>query len=41
MAPNGTVTILHAFADGSDGASPYSPLIQATDGSFYGTTRLG
>jgi uncharacterized repeat protein (TIGR03803 family) len=44
MAPDGTVIVLHAFAgpDG-DGASPspFSGLIQATDGNFYGTTQLG
>ena len=41
MSPSGTVTILHAFAGGSDGADPRAPLIQATDGNFYGTTAAG
>jgi uncharacterized repeat protein (TIGR03803 family) len=42
MTPSGTVTVLHAFAGGgADGAYPSAPLIQATDGNFYGTTQSG
>jgi uncharacterized repeat protein (TIGR03803 family) len=41
MTPSGTVTILHAFNDGADGAYPVASLIQATDGDFYGTTSGG
>jgi uncharacterized repeat protein (TIGR03803 family) len=36
----GTLTTLHNFA-GSDGAVVYSPLIQATDGNYYGVTSEG
>ena len=32
--------ILHSFT-GSEGASPLGPLVQGTDGSFYGTTAQG
>ena len=40
----GTYQILHKFGDGTvanDGASPYAPLVQGADGSFYGTTFAG
>jgi uncharacterized repeat protein (TIGR03803 family) len=41
MTPNGVVTLLHSFGYTADGADPYSGLIQATDGNFYGTTWVG
>lgn len=34
------LTTLHSF-DGNDGASPYGALVQASDGSFYGTAFDG
>lgn len=34
------MTTLHSF-DGEDGAGPGAPMIQATDGSFYGITMNG
>src|SRR6185436_18084642 len=37
----GTLTTLHHFAGGSDGAYPYAGVIQAADGTFYGTTLSG
>jgi uncharacterized repeat protein (TIGR03803 family) len=36
----GTLTTLHKF-DGTDGQNPTAALLQATDGSFYGTTQWG
>jgi uncharacterized repeat protein (TIGR03803 family) len=36
-SPAQTFTMLHSF-DGRDGQNPVAPLVQATDGSFYGTT---
>ena len=41
MTPGGTVTLLHTFTGGSDGASPYGGLIQAADGNLYGTSKIG
>jgi uncharacterized repeat protein (TIGR03803 family) len=41
MTPAGVLSTVHAFASGADGANPRAPLIQATDGNFYGTTQLG
>ena len=36
-----TVTNIHTFLSGSDGANPVSALVEGTDGFFYGTTHLG
>jgi uncharacterized repeat protein (TIGR03803 family) len=42
LAPDGTETILHAFAGGSsDGASPYAGLVMDGAGNLYGTTSAG
>lgn len=40
ITPQGTLTILHSF-ESNDGAYPYSGLVEATDGNFYGTTGSG
>jgi uncharacterized repeat protein (TIGR03803 family) len=40
ITPSGTVTTLVSFNQAS-GFNPSSPLIQATDGNFYGTTPEG
>jgi uncharacterized repeat protein (TIGR03803 family) len=40
ITPQGTLTILHSF-NGSDGAFATAELVQATDGTFYGTTETG
>ena len=44
VTPQGVVTILHKFGDGTvpnDGAMPTAGLIEASDGNFYGTTSRG
>jgi uncharacterized repeat protein (TIGR03803 family) len=41
LTPNGTETILHAFAGGSDGANPTANLVQGSDGNLYGSTSAG
>ena len=41
MDSSGTFTKLYGFLGRMDGAEPHSALIQASDGSFYGTAALG
>lgn len=44
MTPQGQVTILHSFSDGTlsnDGNTPMAALIQGSDGNFYGTAANG
>jgi uncharacterized repeat protein (TIGR03803 family) len=36
--PAGKVTVLHNFSGGNEGAVPFAPLIQGSNGNFYGTT---
>jgi uncharacterized repeat protein (TIGR03803 family) len=40
ITPSGTLTTLHSF-DGTDGAFPNAPLIQAANASLYGLTGNG
>lgn len=44
MSPQGIVTTLHSFLDGSmphDGDTPWAPVILGPDGDYYGTTFGG
>ncbi|HEV2471393.1 MAG TPA: choice-of-anchor tandem repeat GloVer-containing protein, partial [Chthonomonadales bacterium] len=41
IAAGGALTTLYSFTGGSDGGVPYAGLIQAVDGSLYGTTSAG
>lgn len=41
LASNGTLTILHSFAGGSDGAYPTGALMFDSEGDLYGTTVGG
>ena len=41
MTPSGTVTVLHVFTNSPDGAYPRAALLQAANGTFYGTTSSG
>jgi len=41
ITPSRTLTTLHSFSGGSDGANPYAGLVQGTDGNLYGTASGG
>jgi len=41
MTTTGTVSVFHDFTGGGDGAIPYYPPIQASDGNSYGTASFG
>jgi len=40
MTPQGVLSIIHNF-DGKHGSAPVAPLIQGSDGNFYGTAKVG
>ena len=41
ITTGGAFTLLHSFDVRADGAEPYVPVVQANDGTFYGTTFVG
>jgi len=41
IMPDGTETVLHAFAGGSDGSNPLSTLLRTKSGALFGTTNNG
>jgi uncharacterized repeat protein (TIGR03803 family) len=44
ITPSGKLTTLYVFGnlyDQTNGLWPYAPLVQGTDGNFYGTTSIG
>lgn len=41
LTSTGTFATLYAFAGGNDGTSPWAPLVQGSDGNFYGVTGRG
>jgi uncharacterized repeat protein (TIGR03803 family) len=41
MTTAGVITVLHSFESVTDGAFPWGPPIEGTDGNFYGTTSAG
>jgi len=41
MTTSGTITLLHSFNQGTDGAFPWGPPIEGSDGNYYGTTAGG
>jgi uncharacterized repeat protein (TIGR03803 family) len=41
VTPSGTLTTLYSFTGSPNGANPVAPLIQGSNGNFYGTTYSG
>lgn len=41
ITPTGSITVLHAMNEQTDGDTPYAGLVQATDGNFYGANGGG
>ena len=41
VTTNGDLSVLHSFADGSDGGQPLASLLPGGDGYFYGTSYAG
>lgn len=41
LTPGGTLTVLHSVTRSTDGSDVVAPLIQASDGNFYGTASYG
>jgi uncharacterized repeat protein (TIGR03803 family) len=41
ISPAGAFEVIHTFTGGDDGGQPLGALMQATDGSFYGTASIG
>jgi uncharacterized repeat protein (TIGR03803 family) len=44
ITPDGALTMLYSFCSQSgcaDGSGPFAPLVQASNGDFYGTTAVG
>lgn len=41
LATDGTVSVLHTFTGGNDGADPFGPLLRGPGGNFYGVTLVG
>src|SRR5206468_8407964 len=41
ITTTGTTTILHSFSGRADGFEPLAALVQAPDGTFFGTVSLG
>ena len=41
MTTNGVVSLVHPFSYSTDGALPYAPLTQGTNGSLYGVNYYG